>query len=254
MENLKILDNTFAVLELAVMHSPHPLTLGEFMRSTRLSKSTCSRLIRFLESKGYLEHAGSRLGYRAGVRAQALGNNMRYNPEFLRIAKPMCLKAAAELHSSAVISIMRNNHLYYLVHENFSSVKDMGIQQVAYQSLCNTASGFVLLAYSDAETRKYAFDHIIYINGYHLVMDNCFPNMDFFEVLDKVKSDGFASFITPIWGVSAVPVMIDGKCYAAFASTVPSVEATEETQAEAVELLQKFSGYISRHVNTELIC
>jgi cell fate (sporulation/competence/biofilm development) regulator YmcA (YheA/YmcA/DUF963 family) len=48
--------------------------------------------------------------------------------------------------------------------------------------------------------------------------------------------------------------MIDGKCYASFSSTVPAAEATEETQAEAVELLQKFSGYISKHVNTELIC
>ena len=238
MESIKVLDKAFAILELAVMCSPARITLGEFMGKCRLNKTTCARLIRSLVEKGYLEHCGARGGYRAGIRAQSLGNNMHYDPAFFAIAKPACLYAATELQSSVMISTMLNGHRYILIHENRSSVDALDIRGIALAALCNTASGFVLLAHAAEAQVDAVIAYMGYPDSHKMVMEKCFPNIEFRDLLAKIKEDGHTSFVTPFWGVTAFPIFRNGKCFASIGSTLPACEATAEKQDQAIKTLK----------------
>lgn len=249
MESIKVLDKAFAILELAVMCSPERITLSEFMKKCNLNKTTCARLIRSLVAKGYLENCGARNGYRAGIRAQSLGNNMHYDPVFFAIAKPACVYAAIELQSSVMISIMQNNHRYILLHENRSSITDMNIRAIAIKDLCNTASGFMLLAYATDAEISVALADIGYPNEHSMIMEKCFNNQDFRSVLAQIKADGYVSFVTPFWGITAFPIIRDGKCFAAISSTITADKATEENQAQAIKTLRMMQKSIMEKIN-----
>ncbi len=233
------------LLEYAVMNSPAALTLKQFSEALGFSKTTTARILRTLAANGYLEHAGPRKGYRAGLRAHSFSNNIRYDSSFEFLARPICRNCAEELHSSVMISVMRKGQRLILIHENYSSLRNIHIIGIAIDDLYNTASGLVLLSQADPKERVEAEGHFSYPDVRDMILKKCFPGKSFDEVLEQVRRDGFSSFVTPIWAVTAVPVLSGGKCIAALSSSLPAGEATAESQKKALETIMKMARYLS---------
>ena len=227
------------------MNSPESLTLTQFSEALKFSKTTTARILRMLASYGYLEHIGPRKGYRAGLRAQSLSNNVHYDSSFEFLARPVCRNCAEELKSSAMISVMRNGQRFILIHENFCPIRNIHIIGIAIDDLFNTASGFVLLSHALSKERAEAEKHLAYPQVKEMILEKCFPGRTFDEVLEQIRHDGFASFVTPLWAVTAAPVFAGGKCIAALSSSIPAEKATHESQKHALETIMKMARYLS---------
>lgn len=63
---------------------------------------------------------------------------------------------------------------------------------------------------------------------------------------NEVRSNGYVSLVTEMWGITAVPIFLDGICIAAFASARPFNLVTQEKQRFDVEFLTVYGREISR--------
>ena len=64
--------------------------------------------------------------------------------------------------------------------------------------------------------------------------------------IKQYTSNGYVSLVTEMWGITAVPIFLDGICIAAFASARPFNLVTQEKQRFDVEFLTVYGREISR--------
>lgn len=81
-----------------------PATLGAIAARVGLSESQTFRVLRALESDGYLDHYG-RSGYRIGSRSLALATLVGPRPELLRVVYPVITRLATVSGQAAVLHL-----------------------------------------------------------------------------------------------------------------------------------------------------
>jgi DNA-binding IclR family transcriptional regulator len=81
-----------------------PASLRAVARRTGLSESQAFRVLRELESSGYLEHLG-RSGYRLGSRSVALSTLIGPRPALLRAVQPVLARLAVTTHEAVVLHL-----------------------------------------------------------------------------------------------------------------------------------------------------
>lgn len=81
-----------------------PATLGAIAARVGLSESQTFRVLRALESDGYLDHYG-RSGYRIGSRSLALATLVGPRPELLRLVYPVITRLATVSGQAAVLHL-----------------------------------------------------------------------------------------------------------------------------------------------------
>lgn len=243
----KVLQKMFRILECVVTHSPKPVLLPELVSVSGLNKQTCARLIADLVELGYLEHAGARKGFRAGIRAFALGKQTRYEPDLRQIAAPYVKEAAERLETFVTFSQMYNGQRYNLLEYNGCPSLSIDLRPLGNNDLAFTASGHVFLACMTPAEREKLFLHhpeILTVTSFmHRVFGDAESRNRYFN---EVRKDGYVSLITELWGITAVPIFLDGVCIAAFASARPIDLVTREKQHFDVEFLTTSGREISR--------
>lgn len=243
----KVLDKMFRVLECAVTHSPKPVLLPELVSISGLNKQTCARLVADLVELGYLEHAGPRKGFQAGIRAFAFGKQVRYEPDLRQIAAPYVKKAAERLETFITFSLMYNGQRYNLLECNGCPSLSIDLRPLGNNDLAFTASGHVFLACMAPAEREELFrrhSEILSVTSFmHRVFGDAESRNRYFN---EVRSNGYVSLVTEMWGITAVPIFLDGICIAAFASARPFNLVTQEKQRFDVEFLTVYGREISR--------
>ncbi len=248
----RVLDKAFRILECAVMRSPDPLSLSEMAELADLNRQTCARLIADLTELGYLEHAGPRKGYRAGVRAFLFGKRVRYESALRRIAEPYVREAAKQLESFVTLSRMDHGLRYNLLECNGCPSLPMDLRPLGNNDLAFTASGHVFLAWMEPGERETLLEQCSRILEEMSFMRPVFSDPESrTRYLDGVRRNGYASLVSRWWGIAAVPVFRNGKCVAAFASARPAALVTEEKRRFEIAFLTGRAREINRKLDLE---
>ena len=101
------LDRLIAILE-AVAVSGRPVTLVEVVERTKLPKPTCDRLIRILNTNGFLDSDDPKSGYVLGDRLIRLALIGRADEDVRSVAGPLLRKAAGEANLTTYLARFRN--------------------------------------------------------------------------------------------------------------------------------------------------
>ncbi|MDD3886374.1 MAG: helix-turn-helix domain-containing protein [Victivallaceae bacterium] len=185
---IKVLDKTFAILEMLATASPQPITPSEISTAHGINRSTCSRILKELCDLGYAEQISRQRGYSVGPRALTLGRAVNYRRDLLNFAVPAVNRCAEELGQSVLIAENRGNSRYILYYSNRSKL-NIHFDVVVFNDLFETATGLVLAAYAGA-SEKLEFFRNAKARG-----ENFFPEYsdeaDAMAGLAQIRADGF---------------------------------------------------------------
>jgi DNA-binding IclR family transcriptional regulator len=148
---IKVLDKAFGIVEHAAIASPHPLSPGKLAEKLGINKATCSRIIKDLVAAGYLIQVSRLEGYTIGPRAFALMQHVSYKDDTIRAAAPLVKECAQKTGESVLLAEVCNKQRYILTHYNFNPRMNVDLNQIAYDDLCSTATGIILLAFLPSE-------------------------------------------------------------------------------------------------------
>lgn len=113
-------------------------------------KSTASRLITALESRGYVEQLSERGKYRLGIAVSRLARSRSGHHDLVKLSQEACDKLAAELGETSTLSILDENRSVNIV-EAVSTAEIARQTWVGQSSPAHaTAAGKVLLSGLDA--------------------------------------------------------------------------------------------------------
>lgn len=103
-----ILQRSLRVLE-ALAGMEQPAGLLAIAAAVGLSKASAYRVLRTLQTEGYVDHLGRR-GYRIGSRSIALASLIGPRPAFLQRARPVLSKLAVTFHETATLHLRSGEH------------------------------------------------------------------------------------------------------------------------------------------------
>jgi IclR family KDG regulon transcriptional repressor len=143
---IKVLGKTFSVLEALHRHDGNGVRLSEIAVAVKLPTVTVFRILRTLESLGYINFDGGSETYRLAQRLKDLGQ-ANTAVVLTRLARPSMMRLLSEFEQTVNLALLEEGKLVY---------KDMleGLQSVRMQpipgtflSLVNSALGLSILAF-----------------------------------------------------------------------------------------------------------
>ncbi|WP_373375957.1 IclR family transcriptional regulator [Cupriavidus nantongensis] len=93
-----------------------PLTNGELVRRTGLSKATVSRLTTTLVQLGFLRRAALGVGFELGTRGLGLGHAFLQGSPLHVTAMPLMQRVADRLNVSVALAMAENIHMLYVAY------------------------------------------------------------------------------------------------------------------------------------------
>ncbi|MDB5239991.1 MAG: IclR family transcriptional regulator [Spirosoma sp.] len=240
---VQVIVRGFDILELIARQEGQAATLTEISERLALNQSTSANIIKTLVFKGYLEHIGTKKGYRLGPAAFKLTNEVPYGQDLVRASQAIMEALTARLRESCVLGVLRNNKRYTLLAVN--SEQDVQVQIHSERNVYDTASGRLLLAYlSPNELRKF-----IDQNG--LPSEIMWPDAVKAELLikqlDSIRREEivFTNHKDRHVKGFAVPVFAKRTVVAGLSVFLPEYRCTSGKQAEIITALREAANQIS---------
>ena len=244
---VQVIIRGFDILELVAKQQGQSATLTEISEQLALNQSTSANIIKTLVFKGYLEHVGTKKGYRLGPASFKLTNEVAYGQDLVNASKAIMESLTAQLSESCIIGILRNYKRYTLLSVN--SDQNVQVQVHAELNAYDTASGRLLLAYlSPHELKKF-------INQNGLPSEAMWPGTatadQLTEKLDKIRREGivYADHKTRHTKGFAVPVFARERVVAGLCVFLPEYRCTPVKQAEIITALSKAASQISAQLS-----
>ncbi len=240
---VQVIIRGFDIIELIAERRRHALTLTEIAQSVQLNQSTVANIIKTLVHKGYLEHVGTKKGYRLGPAAFQLTNQSAYGQELISASQDVMERLTALLGESCILGVLRNNKRYTLNVVN--SRHDIQVQVHSERNVYDTASGRLLIAYlSPGELKKF-----IDLNG--LPTEALWPETTTPEALktqlESIQREGIVFTDHKDRHVKgfAVPVRASGGVVAGLSVFLPEFRCSVSKEQEIIAALQKAATEIS---------
>lgn len=223
---IKVLDKAFNIVEHVAIASPHPLSPGKLAEKLRINKATCSRIIKDLVANGYLIQVSRLEGYTIGPRTFALTQHVSYKNDIISAADPLVKECAQKISESVLLAEVCNKQRYILTHYNFNPEMNIYLNQIAYDDLCSTATGIILLAYLPSELVL----EIIENSQERKLLDAAAGMLKPAEFLKNVRKNGSFCYNGDAHhlAVTAFPVFKNGKFIAALGASAPKENFTEK--------------------------
>ncbi len=155
----KVLGKMFDILEAVVVRSPAVVRTGELSELFGISLATCSRLLRELVEYGYLMKSSNQAGYVVGPRMVTINNRVNYRSEVLDAANEVVTEWARKYEGAFLYCEHVGLNRFILSFCNGSPRLRPTIFGLAHQDLLMTATGLVLLAHADLETRQKVYQN-----------------------------------------------------------------------------------------------
>ena len=235
------------ILKLVAQQQGQAITLTEIAERLGLVQSTAANIIKTLAVKGYLEHVGTKKGYRLGPAAFQLTNQTAYGQNLISASQDIMEKLTLQLGESCILGVLRNNKRYALNVVN--SRHDVQVQVHSERSVYDTASGRLLLTYlSPGELKK-----IIDLNG--LPSRALWPEATSSEALHQqlaaIRQDGmvFTHHADRHVKGFAVPVWAGGKVVAGLSVFLPEFRCSVQKEQEIIGALCEAATQISTFLN-----
>ncbi len=152
---VKSAGRTLDLLEL-FSRTPEPLSFRAISSDLQIPASSLSQLISTLCDRGYLEHLGSRGGYRAGPGLDALLIRLSAGRSIIEKARPLLAELRDSLNESVGLNILRGDETEVAAAEHAETELTYRIRVGATAPLYAVAAGKVLLAaMSDHDVEAY---------------------------------------------------------------------------------------------------
>jgi IclR family KDG regulon transcriptional repressor len=138
----------------ALHASTRALGVSELARRTRLSKSTVHHLLVTLASRRLVEQDPATAAWRVSWRLYEYGAGLAEESELARCARSQIDHLAEEAEQTALLAVLSDDEVLYLGGSEVVGGVRMVSRPGRRSPLHSSASGKVLLAYSDDELRR----------------------------------------------------------------------------------------------------
>jgi len=241
---VQVIIKALDILELVAQRDGQAVTLTEISNELQLNQATASNIINTMIGKGYLEHVGKKKGYRLGLAAFRLTNEVNYEQDLVMAAREPMAQLTALLNESCLLGALRNQKRYILhaVH----STQDIQVQIRSERNVYETASGRLLLAYlSEKELERFILHNGLPDAG---LWEEASSRMSLMEALIHIRNEGICMTHlknTHVRGF-AVPVWAKDKVVAGLSVFLPDYRCSASRQKEIVAALREVATQISQ--------
>ena len=192
-----VIGKALNIMELLARNTGKEFPLSEIADTLDMDHGTCANILKTLVSRGYVNQAGPRQGYKLGYMVYNLANSSVNNDDLTKIAREDVTNLGAKLNESAILSVIRNDKRVVLFHTEPD--REMVIKTNIAKSIYSANTGRVILAnYAPAHQEKFIIRNglptpeewpevflsddpagelknllaLIKINGYEIFIDN----------------------------------------------------------------------------------
>ncbi|NIJ54634.1 IclR family transcriptional regulator [Dyadobacter arcticus] len=241
---VQVIIKALDILELVAQRSGQAVTLTEISHELQLNQATASNIINTMITKGYLEHVGKKKGYRLGLAAYRLTNEVNYEQDLVSAARETMSQLTAQLNESCLLGVLRNQKRYILhaVH----STQDIQVQIRSERNVYETASGRLLLAYLPEKE----LERLILRNGLPdpELWEGAATKMSLLEALINIRREGICTTHlknTQVRGF-AVPIFANAVVAAGLSVFLPEYRCSAARQKEIILALRDAAMQISQ--------
>jgi DNA-binding IclR family transcriptional regulator len=243
MAAVQSVDRAITVLELIAKQGRAGIT--EIAAELGVHKSTASRLVSVLESRGLVEQLGERGKYALGFGLARLASAATGRLDLTKLSQPVCEELAARLGETVNVAVLHDGAAIN-ISQGFGS-SAVAVQNWVGQRtpLHATSSGRVLLAHAGDAMRDDVLGRPLARYTPHTVSDPA----ELAAELDRVRRNGFAMCFEQLEaGLHAVAVPVcepRGEVIAAISASGPSYRLTRARAREIVPDLAAASAELS---------
>jgi IclR family transcriptional regulator, KDG regulon repressor len=222
------------------------LTLADLHNKLGISKSSLQRILKTLDSEGFLERNEKQKSYKLGLELYILGQLVEGNSHLLSSAKPFMEKLSNETGESVTLNIIHENKRKCIgqVQGKHELLTLTHIGQ--YSPLYAGASAKVLLAFLPEHKRNQLLDEMEIV----IFTDNTIVERSVIESdLKKIRDQGYSiSEGERVLGAYSICAPITNRLNEIIASlsiTMPVLRVKEDNTVEYVKLIKEYARLIS---------
>lgn len=245
---VQVLIKAFDILELVALRKGQPISLTEISEESQINQATAANIINTLVTKNYLEHIGKKKGYKLGLAAYQLTNEVAYKKELAEAAKQPMAELTALLNESCLLGILQN-YKRYILHVEHSN-QDIQVQIRSERNVYETASGRLLLAYLSPKE----LEQFIKQNGLpdSSIWEGVSTYEELTEILKTIKYNGYTLTHLRKGHVKglAVPIFKNEKVIAGLSVFLPEYRCPISKEMNIIDSMLNTSASISRNLNS----
>lgn len=237
-----------ALLVLEILAALGQAGVTEIAAELGVHKSTVSRLIAVLESRGYVEQASERGKYRLGFTIARLARASSGHLDLVKLSQDVCDALAPEVGETTNLAILDEDRIVNIVEA-------IGPEQITLRTWVGqscpahaTSSGKVLLAaLAPADLRARLSDTL---ESFTANTVGALPDLE--RELDEVRDRGWASVVEELEkGLNAVSAPVhdaDANVVAALSVSGPAYRLSQDRFAEIAKQTAAAADVISRRL------
>lgn len=228
------LDKGLDILEL-LCRSEIPLSQKEIAQQLGRSVGELYRMIAALVERGYLANVDDR--FHVTTKLFELAHLNPPTHRLLTEAMPMMQKLAGELDQACHLTVYSQGRQIVVLKVDPPSGMGFSVRVGAELDVLVSASGRVLLAFEDDETRQVRIEESLRRRS-----DHADPQIA--ETLDAIRARGFASIPSvQVRGLHAVSFpILDSQGHAIAAMTVPYAERIDQADRKSIAQVEEMLG------------
>ena len=149
-----VIGKALNILELLARNTGKEFPLSEIADTLNMDHGTCANIIKTLSTRGYVQQAGPRQGYKLGYMVYNLANSSVNNDDLTKIAREDVMNLGSRLNESAILSVIRNDKRVVLFHTEPD--REVIIKtKIAKSIYCSNTGRVILANYAPAHQEKF---------------------------------------------------------------------------------------------------
>ena len=230
--SVRALERGLDIIQLLNRHNG--LTVTQVGQLTDLPRPTAFRLLRTLESLGYLFRDTQDKKYRLTAQVRTLSHGYDQEEWIPKVARPIMTDLCKKILWPVALGTINGSHM--LVRDTTDEISPFAIRRHRGGfniPLLSTASGAAFLAYCDLHKRDELITFALTEDPEALSRSG--TNLDIYKrTLETVKTEGYACMrvVEANHNALAVPIMVDGEVFATLSARFYTTAMTLQQAAE----------------------
>lgn len=244
---IQVINRALSILEFVAKDPKHDYLLSEIADENALNHGTCANILKTLVTRGYIEKAANKKGYKLGFMAYKLANNKNYNRDLLEISKPIMQSLCSEINETIILSIIRNGRRL-LLHEE-QCYHELQVHTQPESSVYKASTGRMMLAYYSPQELE---EHIISVG---LPAESEWPDIyskeDLISALNTIRNNNieFSCNKNHVVGL-AKPIFHNNKIMASLGIYLPDMRFTKDNKKKIISELDNAAKAINDQTNS----
>lgn len=239
-------DRAVAVIE--ILARDGVCTVTDIARELGTNKSTVSRILATLETRGVVEKSLETQRYRLGFAILTYASGVRTSLDLNQAARPACERLSRRVGETVNIAVLEDGDVVNIQQVNFSTNRVNVDWTGSYVPLHATSSGKVLIAHLPEEERERLLtDPLKRFTAATITRPARLRSE-----LDRVREQGYATALEEFEaGLCAIAAPIrdaEGAVIAAISLSAPSVRMQEDQVETVAEVVMDAAADISRRL------